>query len=503
MNPPESNASETYKHKTHRPVPRLEHSPRLQTARLGHSGGIVHHPLNLPEELASVLSAPSSLMKVFSVFRERLRNAHPDHHAIARGMAWVALFVFLGKLAGAAKEMAIAYRYGVSEEVDAYLFVFNLVSWPVGVWFSVLTVVLVPLAARIRQGASAELPHFRSELLGFTLLIGLALALLGWLGLPSLLHSSWAGLPQTTLAIAINMVPTLTLLAPLGVIISLFSAWMLAAGRHANTLLESVPALVILAALLAFPGGGAEPLIWGTLAGFVFHLVSLAVPLARQGEIEAPRFTRQSPQWTPFWQGFGIMLAGQALMSFIGIIDQFFAAHLGTGAIATLSYANRILALILGLGAMAIGRATLPVFSQAQAQGGGQVHHVATHWVRLLFVLGVAAMIIGWWLAPWAVKLLFERGAFTPQNTVVVTEVLRYGLAQLPFYFAALVLVSYASSQRRYILLFWSGVIGIVFKMIANAVLVSLFGIKGIALAWVVVYALNALFFWLILRRLR
>ena len=74
-------------------------------------------------------------MNVFNIFRERLRNAHPDHHAIARGMVWVALFVLLGSLARAAKGMAIAYRYGVSAEVDAYLFVFNLVSWQVGVWF--------------------------------------------------------------------------------------------------------------------------------------------------------------------------------------------------------------------------------------------------------------------------------------------------------------------------------------------------------------------------------
>ncbi len=99
-------------------------------------------------------------------------------------MAWVALFVFVGKLAGAAKEMAIAYRYGLSREVDAYLFVFNLVSWPIGVWFSILTVVLVPLAARMRQTDPSELPRFRSELLGFVILLGLALALAGWSGLP-------------------------------------------------------------------------------------------------------------------------------------------------------------------------------------------------------------------------------------------------------------------------------------------------------------------------------
>ena len=97
-------------------------------------------------------------MKAFAVIRKRISNAHPDHHAIARGMAWVALFVFLGKLAGAAKEMTIAYRYGVSDQVDAYLFIYNLISWPVGVWSSILTIVLVPLAARIRQDCISRAP---------------------------------------------------------------------------------------------------------------------------------------------------------------------------------------------------------------------------------------------------------------------------------------------------------------------------------------------------------
>lgn len=440
-------------------------------------------------------------MALARVWVERFRNAHSDHHAIAQGMAWIALFVVVGKMAGAAKEMAVAWRYGVREEVDAYLFIFNLMTWPVGVWFSVLTAVLVPLAARIRQGTSTELPHFRAELFGLTLLLGLTLAFLTWIGLPVLLHLSWIGLPTTTAALAASMVPQLALLIPLGVTVSLFSAWMMAAGQHANTLLESVPAIAILVALVTFPAGGVEPLVWGTIAGFVFQLASLVAALRWRGEIEPPRFTRLSAQWSPFWQGFGIMLVGQSLMSFIGIIDQFFVASLGTGAIATLGYANRVLALILGLGAMAVARATLPVFSQTHARGETQLHRVVTHWMRLLFMLGLVAMLVGWWLAPWAVETLFERGAFTASDTEVVTEVFRYGLAQLPFYFAALVLVSYASSQRRYFLLFWSGVIAIVSKMIANALLVSVLGIRGIALAWGIVYALNAQFFLLNMRQ--
>lgn len=433
-------------------------------------------------------------MTLARAFVDRLRNAQTDHHTIAQGMAWGALFVLLASLARAAKEMAIAYRYGVGAEVDAYLFVFNLISWPVGVWFSVLSVVLVPLAARIQQGPSGEFPLFRAELLGFTLLLGLALAFLGWLGLPMLLRSSWTGLPATTVAVATSMVPILTLLLPLGVVISLFSAWMMAAGRHVNTLLESVPALVLLLAVLAFPSGGAEPLVWGTLAGFAFHMATLAVPLGRRGEIEAPRFSRRSTQWPAFWQGFGIMLAGQALMSFTGIIDQFFAASLGTGAVATLSYANRILMLILGLGATAVSRATLPVFSQAQTERGRQLRQIATHWVRILFVLGVGAMIVGWWLAPWGVKLLFERGAFTAQDTEVVTEVFRYGLAQVPFYFAGLVLVSLLVSQNKYHVVTVIGALNLVIKIAFNVLIVPYFGVSGLMISTSLMLITSCLF---------
>ncbi len=441
-------------------------------------------------------------MSLISAFRSRIHNAHPDHHAIAWGMAWVALFVLLGSVARAAKEVAVAYRYGVSAEVDAYLFVFNLVTWPVSVWFSVLTVVLVPLAARIRQGAAAELPRFRSELLGIALMLGLIMGLIGWLGLPLLLRASWIGLSSDTVTMAVNMSPVLSLLLPLGVIISLFSAWMLAAGRHANTLLEGIPALVVLLAILVFTDGGLAPLVWGTLVGFAFHLASLAASLVRRSEIEAPRFTRHSPQWTPFWQGFGIMLAGQILMSFVGIIDQFFAAHMGTGAIATLSYANRILALILGMGAMAVSRATLPVFSRAMAQGEEQVYRVAIHWVWLLFALGVVTMIVGWSLAPWGVRLLFERGAFASQDTVIVAEVLRYGLVQLPFYFAGLVLVSLLVSRGEYRAIAVIAGLNLLTKVVFNFGLVTWLGLKGLLLATGFMYLISITLCWVAVRRI-
>jgi putative peptidoglycan lipid II flippase len=311
---------------------------------------------------------------------------------------------------------------------------------------------------------------------------------LTWLGLPVLLGSSWMGLPDATADIAVKMAPGLSLLMPAGMLISLFSAWMLARGRHLNTLLESVPALAILLAVLVTTGRGAFPLVWGTLAGFVLHMGFLGLALLQKDELGIPKLPAQSPWWGPFWQSFGVMLAGQALISLTAIIDQFFAARLETGSIATLGYANRVLALILGLGATAVSRSTLPVFSQVHASGQGQLGRVAAQWSAFLFVLGLLAVLVGWWAAEDGVRLLFERGAFTVRSTEAVAEVLRFGLFQLPFYFAAIVLVSLLASQGRHGSIAVAAAVGLIFKIAALLVLKPLLGLNGVALSTAVMY---------------
>ena len=182
--------------------------------------------------------------------RRHLGNPDSRHRQIASGFLWVSLFVLVGKFAGAAKEMAVAWRYGVSSTVDAYVFVLNLISWPVAVWFGILSVVLLPLFARLRSETPGELPRFRAELFGLTLVIGLVLGFVGWLALPALLRSGWLGFSGPALVHAMDMASGLAIAGSLGAVISFFSACLLASGQHRNTLFEAIPALVLLVVLL-------------------------------------------------------------------------------------------------------------------------------------------------------------------------------------------------------------------------------------------------------------
>ena len=420
----------------------------------------------------------------------RAMSGASEHRSILQGMLAVGLFALMGKVAGAAKEMAVAWRYGVGPEVDAYLFVYNLVSWPIVAWAGVLAVTLIPAEARIRQESPGTLRHFRAELLGLALVLGLALSLIGQLALPGLLRSGLVGLPGRTAALAGEMAPALAWLALPGVLVALYSTWTMSSGRHANTLLEGVPALGILVAVLLV--GGIEPLVWGTLAGTMMQLAFVALPTGLHDAGRRPAFGLASAHWLPFWRGFGIMMLGTAISSFATLIDQFFAARLGEGAISSLGFAGRIIALAMGILATAVTRATLPVFSRS-AVDGGAVRGLALRWAAIMALAGAGVAMLGWLLAPWAVHLLFERGTFTAADTSAVAGLLRLGLLQLPVYVSSLVLVSLHSSLGHYRLLFASGVLGITIKVLASWLLLPAFGPGALMLSAAVVYAGNTL----------
>lgn len=417
---------------------------------------------------------------------QHLVNPDSSHGQIAKGFFWVSLFVVVGKFAGAAKEMTIAWRYGVSAETDAYLYVYNLINWPVAVWANALTVVLVPLVARASGHAPRELSRFRAELLGATLVGATLLLVLAWFGLPRLLVSSWAGLGAETLQWAQAAYVSMVWLLPLGALTAVYAAWMMGAGHHANSLLESVPALVILLVLLLVPAPGLTPLLWGTVAGAALHLLVLSAMFGRRGEFGWPRVLWTSPHWRSFVHGFALALVGQVVMGLIGLVDQFFAAHLGAGAVATYSYASRVLALVLALGATAVGRATMPVFSAALDRDERGTRRVVGQWGGLMFVLGLLTMGVAIWTAPWVVQLLFERGRFTAEDSAAVTEVLRHGLLQLPFYAAGLVYVSWLTSRRSYMTILLISGCNLVVKIFANLLLIPVLGLTGLMLSTVI-----------------
>ena len=427
----------------------------------------------------------------------RFGALHPDHLRIFKGAFRVAVFLVLGKAAGAVKEMAVAYRYGVSDAVDAYQFTMTMATWLPVTIVGVLSVVLIPVLVRLRRAEAAEREQFIRELQGWVAAAGVALALITWLAWPYVLGWLGQGLSERVGRMTGELLVAFAPVSALLLVAGISAARLRSHERHVNTLLDSVPAVATLAwVLLAAGAQGVGPLLWGTLVGYLIQTAWLAWLAARAdgGFWGAPRLTLRSPHWPELMSAAGVMLIGQVAMSFVGPLDQYAAARLGSNANAMLGYASRLLSLLLGIGAVSVGRAALPVLADVQSRGDrARARSMALKWSVLMVGAGAAAVAVGWVLAPWGVSVLFERGAFTAANTQAVAHVLRWGLLQLPFYFGVLILVQLLASQNRYRIMAAIAVGNFALKAVLNMVLAPRMGAAGIMLATSLMYVLSYL----------
>lgn len=419
---------------------------------------------------------------------DRLRLTNDLDRALARNVVLVTIFVAIAGVARLAQEMVIAWKFGTGAAVDAYYLVFTFLNWPVTVWFSVLVVVVVPIEARARRLGAGELTRFRSELFGLTLVASLAVTIAAVTTVHGLLQAGRFALSANAREAAVSTVPALAWLVPLGLPIGLLSTWILAAGRHTNTLVEATPALVIIAFLWAAPEPTLGVLVWGTAAGFAARLLVLALLLWWRNEIARPRLSFGSAAWHGFWRSSSAILAGQILMTTTVLVDQVFAARLGEGAVATLAYANRIILMVQALAALVAQRASLLVLAESFVEGGTQAHNAVPRWVLGMFIAGTTIAACGWLLAEPLVGLLFERGQFSPENTARVSNVLVFGLVQLPFFLAGLVYVSALAAQGRQTTIGLAAVAACAVKLTANWLLFPLLGLRGLQLATAAMY---------------
>ncbi|MFA5489560.1 MAG: lipid II flippase MurJ, partial [Candidimonas sp.] len=273
--------------------------------------------------------------------KHRLSTLHSDHRRIAMGAMRVAFFLLLGKAAGALKEMAVAYRYGVSDVVDAYQYTMTLANWLPVTLVGTLSVVLIPVLVRIRKQSHADRARFLGELQAWTVAAGVVLAVLIYVAWPWVLELSGQGLSPVVRRMSLELTFAFAPAAMLTLMTGISAARLRAHERHINTLLDSVPAVVILIwVLLASSSAQVGPLLWGTLVGYFIQSVWLLWLAARaDGMWGRPRFGFSAHQWPDLVKAAGIMLVGQVAMSFVGPIDQYTAANLGANANATLGYA--------------------------------------------------------------------------------------------------------------------------------------------------------------------
>ena len=181
--------------------------------------------------------------------------------------------------------------------------------------------------------------------------------------------------------------------------------------------------IVVAAPLLAGRIGIAS-LAVGVLAGSIVQFGLMAWDVRRAG-------LRFSVQWSHPALGRIVRLylpiaAGLIVAQFQVGLDRRLASGTGVESIAWMRNAMTLQQLPLGIVSVAIALAALPRLSQQYAAGDENGYrNTLGEGMRMVLVLIVPVLVGLWLLAEPAVRILFERGAFTPADTAQVVRALR------------------------------------------------------------------------------
>ncbi len=403
------------------------------------------------------------------------------------------------------KDQLVASVFGIGDELDAFVMAFLVPTFAIGVIGGSIMAALVPTYAQVRErdGAAAAqrlLASVSVIALGLLTAVAVAVAAGFWYVLPVFA----TGFSPAKIRLTREL---LVLLTPVLVLSGLALLWtaVLNAGRRflEGALSPGVIPVAIIAVLLALGRvWGIHAVAVGLLVGAVAQCVILGWALRSRGISLRPAWHGLSPEVREVVRQYWPMVAGSCAMASTTVVDQVMASWLGAGSVAALNYGNKLVTFAVNLGAMSLGTAVFPYFAQMVAREDwlGVRHTLRTfsRWILLATVVGVAVAIP---LSDEIVRLLFERGAFSPEDTALVSRVQALLLLQVPFYAAGILYVRLISSIKRNAILSWGAGLSLVINVALNLPLMRWLGVAGIALSTSLVYAISCGYLWIMLQR--
>ena len=414
---------------------------------------------------------------------------------ILRAALIVGCLGLVAKLTGTIKELIVARSFGRGDEIDAFLIAFVLPSFVLNIGMSALGFALVPVFVETRQkeGIEAAQQLFSGMmLLGCISMVAVAvlLGLLAPFFLPLMGHSFSPAKLELTRELLYLLLPWIIFSG----IASLAASVLNASEKFALPALIPLltPLVTIYLVLFKANHWGIFALAGGTAIGSVLEAIIMLRLLRRQGMRFSLRWHGFDARVRSVLTQYSPMLAGQILMGSTAVVDQSMTAMLPSGSVAALGYANKIIGGILSVGALALSTATLPYFSKMVAANDftGCRHTLKRYSMLVVAVTVPFTLLIIAFSRP-LVRMLFQRGAFTPADTELVSWVQICYSIQIPFYVCGMLFVRFISSIRRNDVLMYASAINLVLDVVLNFALMRVWHVAGIALSTSIVYIVS------------
>lgn len=350
---------------------------------------------------------------------------------LARSASVLALAMVFSQVIGLLSKSVIGSYYGASSEVDAFLAsnrltetLFNLVAG------GALCSAFVPsfsalLDKKDVRGAwrlASNIANSITALLVFLSVLGFIFApqIVRYILVPGFSLSN-PELQQLTIKLLRIQLPSVVIFGLSGLVMGILNA-----NQHFlfPGLAPAMYQIGILGGVVFLSGPlGIEGLAIGALAGSLLHLlVQLPQLFGLKGKSYFPAFGLRDPSVRDVIKLIIPRQIGASAVQLNFLINNYIASYLAAGSISALSWGLSLMLMPQAAIAQSVATVSLPIFSVQASRGEtSEMRSALASTLRLVLLLAIPASLGLVLLGRPIVSFIFERRAFTPQMTEMVS----------------------------------------------------------------------------------
>ena len=413
--------------------------------------------------------------------------------SLVKSTLTIGFFTFLSRISGFVRDVLMANLIGASWLSDAFFVAFKLPNFFRRLFAEgAFNAAFIPSFSSILTGEGRDAAlKFAGEVMSVLLVVLLVLNAIFLVFMPwitPLFAPGFADTPEKfDLTVILSQItfPYILFISLVSLLGGVLNSLGKFAAPAANPILLNLCMIAAMLGLRHITPTPAHALAYGVFIAGIVQLGWLVMICTRHHALPAlhsPRLTRQVKTMLGLMAPAAI---GSGVQQVNLLIDVIIASHL-PGAVSYLYYADRITELPIGMIGVAVGTVLLPMLSKQIRSGDLTAARASMNRaLELVLLFGLAATAALLVIAEPIIRVLYQHGAFTPENMVATKNTLLAFTLGLPAFLAVKIFAPgfYANHDTK--TPFKIAVLCVVVNLVFNLILVYVahLAFVGMALA--------------------
>lgn len=391
----------------------------------------------------------------------------------------------LSKLLGFAREISLAYKYGAGSVSAAYIVAFSI---PTILFAGLGTAILtsyIPMYTKLQKENPTFPKIFTNNVMTVVIILSGFLVALFWFLDGPIVRVFAVGASDETFNLAVQLSRVMILSVVFIGVANILQGYLQIYGNFLLVGLVSIPLnIFVIVTILISNDARYYIMSWGLVAGYAGTMLMFYIGAKQKGFSYNPYLNLRDPYVKQLIVLVIPIFMGRAVMQLNSIIDRTLASTLGDQIVATLSYANRIIGVVNSIFVVSLTTAIFPKMARLNTSKSTQsfkANAMTSVGMTSLIVMPISAgMAI---LSVPIVQLMFQRGEFIAQDTLITAQAVTFYALGLVFFSIKDVLnnVFYATQDTRTPMI--NSAIALIMNTGLNLLLIGPMRHMGLALA--------------------